>query len=60
MLFFVELRRVLGEDAFWRGIATSTRANAGRTVQSQDLQRAIEAASGRDLDALFELWVYEP
>jgi aminopeptidase N len=60
MLFFVELRRVLGEEAFWRGIARYTRANAGRMVRSQDLQRAFEAASRRKLDALFEKWVYEP
>lgn len=57
-LFFVELRRVLGEDAFWRGIATYTRANAGRAVESRDMQRAMEAASGRDLGALFDEWVY--
>lgn len=58
MLFFVELRRVLGEDAFWRGIATYTRDNAGRSVESADMQRAMEEASGRDLDALFAEWVY--
>lgn len=59
MLFFVELRRVLGEDAFWRGIAGYTRANAGRAVESEDMQRAMEEASGRDLSALFDEWVYE-
>jgi aminopeptidase N len=58
MLFFVELRRVLGEEAFWRGIATYTRANAGGAVESADMQHAMEEASGRDLDALFAEWVY--
>jgi aminopeptidase N len=59
MLFFVELQRVLGEEAFWAGIRGYTAAHAGGTVESADMQRAMEAASGRDLDALFDEWVYE-
>src|SRR5690606_41540604 len=59
MLFFVELRNELGEDAFWRGLSRYTRENAGRAVESADLQRAMEGASGRDLGALFAAWVYE-
>lgn len=58
LLFFVRLREELGEDAFWRGIATYTRANASRAVESTDMQRAMEEASGRDLGALFDEWVY--
>lgn len=59
MLFLVTLRRELGEEAFWRGLRTYTRAHAGGTVESADLERAMEAASGRDLGALFAEWVYE-
>lgn len=58
MLFIVELRNFLGEDAFWRGIAAYTRAHAGGVVESADLQRALEAESGRDLQPLFDEWVY--
>jgi aminopeptidase N len=58
MLFFCELRRVLGEDAFWRGIRLYTQAHAGGVVESVDMQHAMEAASGRDLNALFREWVY--
>lgn len=58
MLFFVELRRVLGEDAFWRGIRLYTQAHAGGVVESIDMQHAMEQASGRDLGALFREWVY--
>lgn len=58
MLFFVRLRAELGDDAFWRGIATYTRANAGRAVESSDIEHAMEEASGRDLGALFDEWVY--
>ena len=59
MLFFVELRRLLGEEAFWAGVRGYTAAHAGGTVESADMQRAMEAASGRELDALFAQWVYE-
>jgi aminopeptidase N len=58
-LFFVELRRALGDDAFWRGLRSFTVTHSGGTVESADLQRAFEAASGRDLAPLFAEWVYE-
>lgn len=57
-LFFVELRRVLGDDAFWRGLRAFTQAHAGGTVESADLRRAFESASSRDLEPLFAEWVY--
>lgn len=60
MLFFVALRTELGEDAFWRGIAAYTRTHAGGVVASADLQQAMERESGRDLDGLFEAWVFGP
>lgn len=59
MLFFVELRRRLGDAAFWRGVRTYTQTHAGGTVVSADMQRAMEEAGGRDLGALFHEWVYE-
>jgi len=58
MLFFAELRRTLGEEAFWNGLRAYTRRHAGGAVVSVDLQRAFEASSGRDLAALFNAWVY--
>jgi hypothetical protein len=58
-LFFVELRRALGDDAFWRGLRSFTIAHVGGTVESADLQHAFEAASGRDLAPLFAECVYE-
>ena len=53
-----ELRTTLGEPAFWSGLRRYTRAHAGGTVTSTDLQRAMEAASSRDLRPLFTRWVY--
>jgi aminopeptidase N len=57
-VFMDHLRTLLGEEAFWRGLKNYSRANAGKTVVSVDLQRAMEQASRRDLQATFEEWVY--
>lgn len=57
-LFMDHLRTLLGERAFWAGLKTFTRDNAGRSVTSVDLQRAMERASRRDLSAVFAEWVY--
>ncbi len=60
VVFLDTLRRELGEDAFWRGIKTYTRANWDKTVRAQDLQRAFERSAKRDLSAQFQAWVYGP
>jgi aminopeptidase N len=57
-LFMDRLRRELGEEKFWDGLRSFTRTYAGTTVVSRDFQRAFERASGRDLEALFNEWVY--
>jgi len=58
MIFLDTLRTELGDDAFWRGVRRYTQANAGRSVTAKDLQKAFEAASGRDLSTIFQNWVY--
>lgn len=57
-LFMAQMRTTLGDAAFWSGLRHYTRAHAGGTVTSIDLQRAMEASSGRDLDSLFAEWVF--
>ena len=57
-LFMAELRTALGEQAFWSGLRRYTRAHAGGTVTSTDLERAMAAASGQDVHALFDAWVF--
>ncbi len=52
------LRQELGEDQFWKGLRTYTQKFWGRSVVSQDFQQEMEQASGRDLSAFFEKWVY--
>jgi aminopeptidase N len=38
--------------------ARVTRTHAGSTVVTRVFQRALERASGRDLDPLFDEWAY--
>jgi aminopeptidase N len=59
-LFMDHLRTTLGEEAFWAGLRRYTRAHAGKTVTSLDLEKAMEAASGRDLRPVFLEWVFGP
>ncbi|HEY7924437.1 MAG TPA: M1 family aminopeptidase [Vicinamibacteria bacterium] len=57
-LFLDRLRAELGEPSFWRGLALYTSRHARALVDSHDLQRAMEQASGRSLAALFDEAVY--
>ncbi len=57
-LFMDHLRATLGDAAFWSGLRHYTRAHAGGTVTSIDLERAMEESSGRDLHPLFVEWVF--
>jgi aminopeptidase N len=52
------IRAELGEDLFWQAIQTFVRDNAHKTVETIDLLRAIEKATGRNLAFLFDQYVY--
>jgi len=52
------IRAVLGEDLFWRAIQTFVQDNAHQTVETIDLLRAIEKATGHNLLFLFDQYVY--
>ncbi len=52
------IRAELGEDLFWQAIQTFVRDNAHKTVETIDLLRAIEKATGRNLTFLFDQYVY--
>jgi aminopeptidase N len=47
----------LGEDAFRRGVQAFVHTHAYRAADWNDLVRALEAASGRKLDAWANAWV---
>jgi len=52
------IRAELGEELFWQAIQTFVRDNAHQTVETVDLLRAIEKATGRNLMFLFDQYVY--
>ena len=52
------LRYHLGDDLFWKAIRHYAQKHRGRNVTTPDLQRAIEEATGRNLDNFFDEWVY--
>lgn len=54
------LRSMLGDEAFFRGIALYVGRNRARAVVSDDLRVALEEASGRKLERFFEQWLYAP
>ncbi len=54
------LRGLLGDDAFLEGVRAYYREHEYGTALTADLQRALEQASGRDLDTFFDQWVYSP
>ena len=52
------IRAELGDDLFWKAVAVFVNDNAHQTVETVDLLRAIEKASGRNLLFLFDQYVY--
>ncbi len=54
------LRTELGDEAFWSGVRAYLKRHAHGVVETRDLQRALEAASGRSLERFFEQWVFRP
>ncbi|HEY6724976.1 MAG TPA: M1 family aminopeptidase [Polyangiaceae bacterium] len=55
-----QLRRQLGDEVFWSGVNGYLTANAGGIVETNDLMRALEKASGRSLEQFFDQWVFRP
>ena len=52
------LRCLLGDDLFWKALHHYCVKHQGENVITQDLQRAIEESTGRNLDWFFQQWVY--
>ncbi|MGB3208577.1 MAG: M1 family metallopeptidase [Crinalium sp.] len=52
------IRAELGDELFWKAIHTFVQDNAHKTVETIDLLRAIEKATGRNLLFLFDQYVY--
>jgi aminopeptidase N len=55
--FYHMIRAELGDALFWRAIHTFVQDNAHQTVETIDLLRAIDKATGRNLRPLFDQYV---
>jgi hypothetical protein len=53
------LRRLVGDEAFFRGLRRFYAANRYRKAGTDDLRAAMEAESGRDLERFFDRWVLD-
>ena len=52
------LRATLGDELFWKAIRHYVAKHKHTNVTSPDFQRAIEEATGRNVDGFFDQWVY--
>ena len=55
-----ELRTMLGEDKFWKGLKHYTQKHWGQSVQTADFKTAMEEATGADLSPFFMQWIEIP
>jgi aminopeptidase N len=53
------LRNVLGDDGFWKTLAHYLGKHARGLVESRDLARAVEDATGKVVDWFFSQWVID-
>ena len=52
------LRRLLGDETFFRGLRLFYEDRRFQKAGTDDLERAMETASGRVLDRFFDRWIY--
>jgi aminopeptidase N len=53
------LRGLVGTEAFWKGIRTYYARHFNGNASTDDFRRAMEEASGMDLEGLFQQWLYQ-
>ena len=52
------LRRLVGDESFFRGVRRFYSASRFRKVGTDDLRKAFEAEAGRSLEHFFDQWIY--
>lgn len=52
------LRKRLGDEAFFKGLRAYYNEHASATATTEDLRKALEKSSGKDLKEFFARWVY--
>lgn len=53
-----QLREQVGDEAFWKGVNIYLTRHRFGSVETQDLVKAMEEASGQKLHWFFDQWVY--
>jgi hypothetical protein len=53
------LRRLIGDEAFFRGLRKYYADNRFKKAGTSELRRAMEAESGRSLERFFQRWIFE-
>jgi hypothetical protein len=53
------LRRVVGDEEFFTGLKRFYAENRFKKAGTDDLRKAMELASGRDLNRFFDRWIYD-
>lgn len=59
-LFFDAVRQEIGDQAFTAALRDYYRQEQYQVATPEDLQGALERAAGRELDELFQEWLYQP
>ena len=54
------LRQEVGDHHFWKTIYSWSRSHAGGHGTTEQFIRLAEDVAGRQLDGLFETWLYTP
>lgn len=52
------LRETVGDEAFWKAVNTYLNRHKFGNVETPNLQKVMEEASGKNLDWFFRQWVY--
>ena len=52
------LRRMVGDDAFFRGLRRFYRESRFRKVGTEDFRAAMERETGKPLERFFQQWIY--
>jgi aminopeptidase N len=58
--FLHMLRRKIGDADFWKSVAGYYASFEGKNATTQDFRRSCENASGLNLEAFFNQWLYLP
>ncbi len=53
------LRRLIGDEAFFGGLKQFYADNRFKKASTDDLRKAMETASNRDLNRFFDRWIYD-